>query len=340
MAELLTGQSFCVSYRKQSNISTANANLWRIPRDNGDLVREVVTQRNNQGSFGLTAPGFSRVQATSLRHAGRLVVNECSAQMAAWAAGFGLSVAPTITGTNPYTHTFKLSDSSNGCARNGREALYFSAQNKLCRSSNEDIDYIGCAISRAEWTVQGDQVGLTVDFVGSGNVNDPSSSTTPAANLTENLLQACNVELTYDSTAHHASGGAATKIRSVSFSIENDITDEVQPGAGCSGSVSVASAFSIRTTRCAINYVIDVYSSSAEKAAAKTAAAANLVLLIPGPSSSHSFQVAFPAAVIQSCQTADSNGYATYSIMAIPKIDGSNETVNIAAKTTTTNIAN
>lgn len=340
MPQLLTGQSFSVSYRKQAAIATANSNLWRIPRNNGDLIQDVVTQVDNADSYGLTAPGPSLVIATSLRHAGSIQINRVSAQMAAWLAGFGLSVAPTITGSNPYTHTFKLSDSTNGCNRFGREALYFSAQNKLCSGDDESVDYIGCAIQQGEIVVEGDAVRMACNFVGSGNVNDPASLTTPTANLAEHLLQACNVELTYGSTTHHAAGGTATKIRRVAFRIANELTDEVQPGAGCSGTAALSSGIYIKNTACELEWLIDVYSSAAEKAAAKSAAAASVVLLIPGPSSSHSFQVTMPASIVKSAQAGNTNDYATYRVVATHKADGNNETVNVAAKTTTTNIAN
>jgi len=183
---------------KQTDIDTANvlAGLWRLNKLNASLANPKLNTESDAEEFGKGHEFATQVFKTSWDVGGQ-IEKYLSAEIASWAMVFGLGKS-VKTGSTPnwvYTCT-PLAPVTDGI-----ELPYFSFLEAIRQGASDVIDRmaVGCAVEG--WTITvGSGPGranskITIEFVGSGKLTEPSGITFPAATA-EKLLPGASLALT------------------------------------------------------------------------------------------------------------------------------------------------
>ncbi len=188
----------CFGKQKQTDTQTANTavQMWQLRKLNAQLANPKLNTENDAEEFGKGHEFAVQSFQTSWDVNGTLE-KYLSAEIAAWAMAFGLGKV-VKSGTAPnFTYTATPLIPSAG---DDAELPYFSFVEQIRPGAGVVLDRmaIGCVIEG--WTISiGSGPGranskITVEFVGSGKLAEPSNIVMPGATL-EKLLPSASLTL-------------------------------------------------------------------------------------------------------------------------------------------------
>ncbi len=184
---------------KQADIATANvdAGLWRFSKINGALANPKLNTENDAEEYGKGHEFATQTFKTSW-DVGGTIEKYLGSDIAAWAMAFGLGKV-VKSGAGPYTYTCTPLMPSAGDAA---ELPYFSFLEQIRPGGGVVLDRVavGCAIEGWQISI-GSGPGranskISIEFVGSGKVTEPSTLTMPASAVAEKLLPSASLALT------------------------------------------------------------------------------------------------------------------------------------------------
>lgn len=182
--------SIAFGRRRQTNITTANilADIWKLRKLNATIVNPDFVVESDANEIGnanefatATYPSHVNITGTLEKYA--------SAEFVAWCAAFGLG-GVTPTGTTPgFIYTCVPIVPVTG----GIELPYFSYLEAMRQGGTDIFDrmYVGCVVNDflvSLTTAPGRAASKCVaNFIGCGDITDPSSITHPAVTVEEAL---------------------------------------------------------------------------------------------------------------------------------------------------------
>ena len=212
----------CFGKQKQTDIATANtgAQMWQLRKLNAALANPKLNTENDAEEFGKGHEFPTQSFQTSWDVNGTLE-KYLGSEIGAWAMVYGLGKV-VKSGTTPnFTYMCTPLIPANGDAA---ELPYFSFVEQIRPGAGVVVDRmaVGCVVEG--WTISiGSGPGranskITVEFLGSGQVTEPSGITIPAATL-EKLLPSASLALTIDGVKlrleqeHHLAGNVLEEQR-------------------------------------------------------------------------------------------------------------------------------
>src|ERR1051325_351943 len=308
---------------KQADIATANVvgGIWRLNKLNASLANPKLVTENDAEEFGKGHEYPTQVFNTSWDVAGT-IEKYLSAEFGAWAVAFGLGKV-VKSGSSPnlvYTCT-----PLNGANGDSVELPFFSFIEQIRPGAGVVLDRmaVGCAIE--SWQIAiGSGPGranskITVEFVGSGKLTDPSGITLPAATA-EKLLPSASLALSVNGTDYVTN----KNVVSLEFGGKNNIRmeDGYYPGSGfqsagdtTSGAIRGRMEYGNRQFN--LRFVARFKNGSDEltKLKAQTSGTAVATLTYD---SNNSLEVTFTKVQFSTAEVGDTDGRVTVSVDCLP----------------------
>jgi hypothetical protein len=182
--------SIAFGFRKQADIATANllAGIWKLKKINAEILNPEFVTEDDSNEIGNANEFPSAVYPSHVNVTGRME-KYASAEMVAWNSAFCLG-GVTPTGTTPaFIYTCVPIVPVTG----GIELPYFSYLEAMRQGGSDIFDrmYPGCVVNDflvSIATAPGRQSSkITTNFIGCGEIIDPSGITHPAATVEEEL---------------------------------------------------------------------------------------------------------------------------------------------------------
>lgn len=328
-----------VSYRKQSNLATAQSagNMWGLTKTGDNLMAVVLNSEDDSDDMGKGDEFPANNFLTNWDVSGQYD-KYLSSQWFAWAAAFCLGdiTQTTAAAGPPAAYQYVCIPRA---PADGIECDSFTIVEQL---GGVDRALVGCCAEGM--TLQFNSgpgranAKLIVDVVGTGKVTSPSSITVPAT-LTESFLNAGGATVSFLGETY--SGG---ELVSVEWSWKNNIRLDTGffIGSGTSNGGQLRGRMETNKRECSMRFRVRLESGSGEEAdlLAQTEGAVEFTItgaLITG-SSYNSAKVEMPRCVYSAVQVASENGLAVYDVTVKAMKDPSEEYVTLTAITTVANI--
>jgi hypothetical protein len=182
---------------KQAAIATPNiaADFIRFNKLNGGLANVKLGTESNAGEIGNGHEFATQLFKTGW-DVGGTIEKYLSVEFLSWCLAYAFGGA-TVSGAGPYNHTFSLMDPATA----GIELPSFSYIEQIRPGGSSVIDRmaVGCVIEDFTLTISSgptrSAAKLSVNFMGTGKLTEPSAITLPAVAV-ENLLPAAGLALT------------------------------------------------------------------------------------------------------------------------------------------------
>lgn len=325
-------------FRKQTNISTANTALqmWSMNKLNVELHRAQITTENDAAELGKGHEFPTIDLPVSWDVQGRLE-KYLASDFAAWVMAFSLGHV-VETGTSPnfiYTITPALP------AVDGIELPYFSYVEQIRPGGSAVLDHMvsGCMVSGWTLTV-GSGPGranskLVADFVGTGQLTEPSGITIPSA-LAEKYMLSATLAMTVNGTDY-----VSTK-KIVSFEAtwnNNPLLDAGYfPGSGTQNGAALRGRIEYGARTLGLKFTARFENASTELAAVTSQSSGTAVLTLDFDAN-NSLQLTFQKIVFSAGSLSNVDGLVTVDITTLPMYDPTNGLITAVAKCTTDQIA-
>ena len=194
MAARIQNKILGVGKDKQTDITKPSNTFLRFRQLNAELAPTGLLTENDAAEIGkgtefISADGVYPVSWNPLAR----IDKYSSAEFMTWAFAFAMGKVVEATGVYTITPTDPCKD--------GLELPYFSVVEQVCEGGATALDnlFIGCAIEDVEYAFNygpGRQSGrVTVNWVGSGKMTEPSGITVPAA-VSEHYMLSASMKLT------------------------------------------------------------------------------------------------------------------------------------------------
>ena len=322
---------------KQTDIATANlvANVWQLKKLNAQLANPKLNTENDAEEYGKGHEFPTQTFKTSWDVSGSLE-KYLSAEIAAWAMAFGLGKV-VKSGTTPnFTYTCTPLFPANGDAA---ELPYFSFIEQIRPGAGVVLDRmaVGCAVEG--WTITiGSGPGranskITVEFVGSGKLTEPSGITLPAATL-EKLLPSASLALSINGTDYVTN----KNIVSLETSWKNNIRLDAGffPGSGfqaagdaTTGAIRGRLEFGNRQGALKFTARFDSTSTELTKLKAQTTGTATITLTFDA---NNSLAITWQKVSFATAEVGETDQVVTVAVEATPLYDSTNGIVSAVAK--------
>jgi hypothetical protein len=322
---------------KQTDIATANlvANVWQLKKLNAQLANPKLNTENDAEEYGKGHEFPTQTFKTSWDVSGTLE-KYLSAEIAAWAMAFGLGKV-VKSGTTPnFTYTCTPLLPANGDAA---ELPYFSFIEQIRPGAGVVLDRmaVGCAVEG--WTITiGSGPGranskITVEFVGSGKLTEPSAITLPAATL-EKLLPSASLALSINGTDYVTN----KNIVSLETSWKNNIRLDAGffPGSGfqatgdaTTGAIRGRLEFGNRQGTLKFTARFDNTSTELTKLKAQTTGTATITLTFDA---NNSLAITWEKVAFATAEVGETDQVVTVAVEATPLYDATNGIVSAVAK--------
>lgn len=322
---------------KQSDIATANlaASVWQLKKLNASLANPKLNTENDAEEFGKGHEYATEVFKTSWDVSGT-IEKYLSAEIAAWAMAFALGKV-VKTGVAPnFTYT---STPLNPSAGDPAELPYFSFIEQIRPGAGVVLDRmaVGCGVQSWQITV-GSGPGranskISIEFVGSGKLAEPSGIALPAA-TSEKLLPSASLALSINGVDYVTN----RNIISLEITGENEIRLESgyfpgsgfqQAGDATSGAIRGRLEFGNR--KFGLKFVARFANGSTEltKLKSQTTGTATITLTYDA---NNSLEIAFPKVAFAVADVQDTDGLVTLAVECVPLYDAVNGVVSAVAK--------
>ena len=322
---------------KQTDIATANlvANIWQLKKLNAQLANPKLNTENDADEYGKGHEFATQTFKTSWDVSGTLE-KYLSAEVSAWAMAFGLGKV-VKSGTTPnFTYTCTPLFPANGDAS---ELPYFSFVEQIRPGAGVVLDRmaVGCAVEG--WTITvGSGPGranskITVEFVGSGKLTDPSAITLPAATL-EKLLPSASLALSINGTDYVTN----KNVVSVETSWKNNIRLDAgffpgsgfqTPGDATTGAIRGRLEFGNRQGALKFTARFDNTSTELTKLKAQTTGTATITLTFDA---NNSLAITWQKVSFATAELGETDQIVTVAVEATPMYDSTNGIVSAVAK--------
>lgn len=328
--------SIAFGFRKQTNITTANilADIWRLHKVNTDILVPSFVKENDAAWLG-KGDEFPTTEYKSYIQIAHSLTKFSSSEFMAWAVCFGLGKV-VKTGAGPYTYTCTPLDP----VTDGIEVPYFSYLEAVRQGGTDIFDrmYVGCAVEGLLVSVKSGpglvNSQITVDFVGSGKLTDPSGITHPGA-TTEHIMPGASVAKT-TLTVDYVT---LKRLLSVDWGWRNNLRNDegFYPGSGTQDGYAVKGRFWHGDRAGVLRFQAIVEDGSTEYTALRDLTTGTAVITQTYDADNActaTFQkVAFNTAVI-----ADYNGLLTVNVEATVMKHASNGVLQVVVITPQNNI--
>jgi len=323
---------------KQADIATANllAGIWRLSKLNAWAQRKLNVE-SDADELGKGHEFQTASYKTSWDCTGA-IEKYLSSEIAAWAFAFGLGkVVESPAGTYTCAPLAPVTD--------GRELPYFSFLQAVRQGASpvEDEMMVGCAVNDFNIAV-GYGPGranskITINFVGSGKLVQPSAITLPAA-TPEHLLPSASLAFALIGIDYVAFKRAV----SLEFGWNNNIMTDFgffpgsgfqDAGDGVSGAIRGRLLCGNRVPH--LRYVALVEYGSTEWTKLKGATTGTAVITLTN-SATETFTATFQQVKIMVADHADAEGFVAVSVETAPEYHSSNAVLSVVAKTAVTGI--
>lgn len=308
---------------KQPDIATANVvgGIWQLKKLNAALANPKLNTENDAEEFGKGHEYITEVFKTSW-DVGGTIEKYLSAEIAAWAMAFGLGKV-VKSGTNPnFTYTCTPPNPSNG---DPVELPFFSFIEQIRPGAGVVLDRmaVGCAVESWQISVASGpgraNSKITIEFVGSGKLTEPSGIALPSA-IVEKLLASASLALTINGTNYVTN----KNIISLEFGGKNNIRmdDGFYPGSGFqtpadSTSGAIRGRMEYGNRQFNLKFVARFVNGSDEltKLKAQTSGTAVITLTYDA---NNSLEVTFAKVSFSMAEVVDTDGRVTISVECAP----------------------
>lgn len=308
---------------KQTDIATANVvgGIWQLKKLNAALANPKLNTENDAEEFGKGHEYITEVFKTSWDVAGT-IEKYLSAEIAAWAMAFGLGKV-VKSGANPnWVYTCTPPNPANGDAV---ELPFFSFIEQIRPGAGVVLDRIavGCAVESWQIAVASGpgraNSKITIEFVGSGKLTEPSGIALPAA-VVEKLLPSASLALTINGTNYVTN----KNIVSLEFGGTNNIRldDGFYPGSGfqtpadaTSGAIRGRMEYGNRQFN--LKFVARFVNGSDELTKLKNQTTGTAVITLTYDAN-NSLEVTFAKVSFSMAEVVDTDGRVTVSVECAP----------------------
>jgi hypothetical protein len=308
---------------KQTDIATANVvgGIWQLKKLNAALANPKLNTENDAEEFGKGHEYITEVFKTSWDVAGT-IEKYLSAEIAAWAMAFGLGKV-VKSGANPnWVYTCTPPNPSNGDAV---ELPYFSFIEQIRPGAGVVLDRmaVGCAVESWQIAVASGpgraNSKITIEFVGSGKLTEPSGIALPAA-IVEKLLPSASLALTINGTNYVTN----KNIISLEFGGKNNIRldDGFYPGSGFqtpadSTSGAIRGRMEYGNRQFNLKFVARFVNGSDELTKLKNQTSGTAVITLTYDAN-NSLEVTFTKVSFSMAEVVDTDGRVTVSVECAP----------------------
>jgi len=322
---------------KQTDIATANlvAAIWQLKKLNAALANPKLNTENDAEEYGKGHEFPTQTFKTSWDVSGQ-IEKYLSAEIAAWAMAFGLGKV-VKSGSEPnFTYTCTPLFPATGDAT---ELPYFSFVEQIRPGTGSVIDRmaVGCAVEG--WTITiGSGPGranskITIEFVGSGKVTEPSGITLPASTA-EKLLPSASLALTINGVDYVSNKNLVSVETSWKSNIRLD--GGFYPGsgfqtAGDSTSGAVRGRLEFGNRQGGLKFVARFDHSSTELATLKSQTTGTAVITLTFDAN-NSLAITWQKVSFATAEVGETDGIVTVSVECTPLYESSNGVISAVAK--------
>jgi hypothetical protein len=327
----------CFGKQKQTDIATANtaAQMWQLRKLNAALANPKLNTENDADEYG-KGHEFPTQSFQTSWDAGSTIEKYLSAEVAAWAMAFGLGKV-VKSGTTPnFTYTCTPLVPASG---DSAELPYFSFVEQIRPGAGVVLDRmaVGCAVEG--WTISiGSGPGranskITVEFVGSGKLTEPSGITVPAATV-EKLLPAASLALTINGVNYVSN----KNIVSLETSWKNNLLADAgfYPGSGFQ-TTGVATSGAIRgrlefgKRQGTLRFTARFENGSTELTKLKSQTSGTAVISL-SYDANNSLDLTWQKVTFATAEVGETDGIVTVAVECLPMYDSTNGIVSAVAK--------
>jgi len=320
---------------KQTDIATANllAGIWRLSKLNAWAQKKLNVE--GDADYLGKSHEFQTESAPVSWDCTGSIEKHLTSEIAAWAFAFGLG---TVTESPAGTYTCVPLVS----ATSGYELPYFSFLQAVRQGASvvEDEMMVGCAVNDFLISV-GYGPGranskITINFVGSGKLVEPSAITIPAATA-EHLLPSSSLAFTLISIDYVS----LKRIVSLEFGWNNNIMTDFgfYPGSGAQATVggAIRGRLLCGKRQPILKYVALVENGSTEWTKLKASTTGTAVITATN-TAAETFTATYQQVKITVADHADAEGFVAVTVETIPEYHSSNAVLSVVAKTAVTGI--
>ncbi|MBA3972650.1 MAG: hypothetical protein C0504_00370 [Candidatus Solibacter sp.] len=327
----------CFGKQKQTDIATANTagQMWQLRKLNAQLANPKLNTENDADEYG-KGHEFATQSFQTSWDAGSTLEKYLSAEIAAWAMAFSLGKV-VKSGTAPdFTYTSTPLFPANGDAA---ELPYFSFVEQIRPGAGVVLDRmaVGCAIEG--WTISiasgpgRANSKITVEFVGSGKLTEPSAIVVPAATL-EKLLPSASLALSINGVNYVSS----KNVVSLETSWKNNILLDAGffPGSGfqtagdaTSGAIRGRLEFGKRQGT--LKFVARFENGSSELTKLKSQTSGTAVISL-AYDATNSLEITWHKVSFATAEVGETDGIVTVAVECLPMWDATNGIVSAVAK--------
>lgn len=329
--------SVAFGYRKQTNISTANilADIWRLNKLGTDLVNPEFVTEDDAAESGKGHEFATATYKSHINVGGRLE-KYASSQIVAWAASFGLGKV-TKSGTTPnFTYTCNEMDP----VADGIELPYFSYLQTMRQGASDIFDhmFVGCVVNSflvSVNTAPGRQSSrIAIDWIGCGDITDPSSITHPTKTA-ELELPGASLALTINTVDYVT----AKNIVSLEWGWSNNVNADqgFYPGSGTESGYAKRGRLEIGDRTPILRFTARYENGSTELATLQGLTTGTAVIT-QTYDSNNTYTATFQQVGFRSAILGETDNVVTVAVECSPQYHNSNGVLDVVAKTAFDNI--
>ena len=302
---------------KQTNISTAGSTFLRLKKIDTTLTTAKPVFENDAAEIGKGNEFISQTFPSHYEVANRLE-KYATAEFVTWACAFGLGNASVVGSGAPYTYTIVPIDPGTTL-----ELPYFSLVEQVAEGGGSAVDnlYVGAAVE--DWTYQFSygpgraSSKMTVNWVGSGLVTQPSGITVPAVTLENNML-AASMALSVNGVDYVA----GKRILSGSIGWKNNLMLNAGffPGSGMQNGLQVRGRVEIGARVPTFQFTARLLAGSPEYNTLVNQTTGTATLSVQHDAG-NSVAFTFPKLAFQVVENAEADGIVAVSVTTAPQFD-------------------
>ena len=328
--------SIAFGKRRQTNIATANilADIWRLNKLNKVMLNPEFVVEDDADTMGNSNEFSTTTYPSHVNIAGSME-KYASAEFLAWCAAFALG-GVTPTGTTPgFIYTCIPIVPVTG----GIELPYFSYLEAIRQGADALFDkmYLGCVVNDflvSLTTAPGRAAAkITANFIGCGDITDPSAITHPATTAEEEL-PASTCAITIKSQDYVT----LKDIVSLEWGWNNNVQPDngFYPGSGTESGFAKRGRLEYGTRQGILRFVVRLNKDSTEYTTLKTSAVGTAVITQTFDSNG-TYTATFAEVGFKSVTLGDSGGVVTVAVECSPHWSGT-AILTVVAKCNTENI--
>jgi hypothetical protein len=329
-------------YKKQTSLQTPNVagDMWSLSKTNASLTTVTLNTENDAAWLGKGHEFATQVFKSHWDVSGS-IEKFLTSEIAAWAFVFGLGNR-VKSGTPPaITYTCTPQDP----VASGIELPAFSFVETIRQGASAVLDRmaVGCVVEDFTITLSSgpglSNSRITVNFVGSGKLLEPSGITVPAPTA-ENFLPGASAQVTINGVDYVTN----RNLVSLEMGFKNNLRLDsgFYPGSGTQDNAAIRGRLEFGDREASLKFTARFENGSSELTKLRNQTEGTAVVSLQGALISgtdyHSLQVTFHRVVFRSAVVGDTDGIVTVEVECQPLWHNTNGLLTAVAKTTQDNI--